>query len=113
MESAGRTELRFARGQAGAEELQRVVDEVIAELGEADSESAQLARATQLDVDELAATRVTIQEDRQGVEPVSTTIVVSIVSGVATHIVGQFWDYVVWPRLKRRLGAMAVGPKKP
>jgi hypothetical protein len=103
------SELRFRYGQASAAELQAVVDEVLAELGNPTSEAADRARRAGLDPGDLTGAEVDVREEQQGLEPVSTTILVSIATGVGTHIATKLWDEVIWPRLRRRLGARPLG----
>jgi hypothetical protein len=92
------SKLRFRYGQASAAELQLVVDEVLAELGDQTSEAADRARRAGLDPEELTGAQVDIREEQQGLKPISTTILVSIATGVGTHIATKLWDDVIWPR---------------
>jgi hypothetical protein len=103
------SELRFHYGQATAAELQAVVDEILAELRDPTSEAADRARRADLDPQALASSEISVREEQQGFEPISTTILVGIATGVGTHIATKFWDEVIWPRLRRDLGAKAVG----
>jgi len=100
---------RFRYDQASAAELQAVVDEVLAELRDPTSEAVSQARLVDLNPQVLANSQVGIREEKQGFEPISTTILVSIVTGAGTHIATKFWDEVIWPRLRKSLGAKAVG----
>jgi hypothetical protein len=104
-------QLRFRYGEASASELQAVVDEVLTELREDPSEAADRARQAGLDPQQLAGSEVSVREEQQGLEPASTTILVTIVTAVGTHIATKLWDEILWPRLRRRLGAKAVGEK--
>jgi hypothetical protein len=103
------SELRFRYGEASAAELQAVVEEVLSELQDQTSEAAEQARQAGLDPVVLATADVSVREEQQGLDPLMTTILVEIVVQVGAHVVTQFWDDVIWPRLRRRLGAKAVG----
>jgi hypothetical protein len=98
----------FRRGDASADKLQEVVDEVLAELSAPDSEAAQAARAAGLDGQELAQAKVEVTEGQQGVEPVLTTILVGIIVSAGSKVAESLWKDVIWPRIRRRLGWSAV-----
>lgn len=101
----------YQRGDASADELQEVVDEILGQLAEPDGEVAQAARAAGLDRAELSAVRVEIREGEQGAEPILTTIIVGIAVSAGSKIAGTLWEEIIWPRLRRRLGARALGAR--
>lgn len=103
------SEKRYQRGDASAAQLQEVIDEVLEQLAKPDSEAAHAARAADLQPAELSGVRVEVREAEQGAEPVLTTIVVGIAVAAGSKIAGTLWDEVIWPRLRRRLGARALG----
>jgi hypothetical protein len=108
MDSSQHVAVEFRRGQASADEIQEIVNEVLAELGDPQSESAQLARGAGLEPEMLAGLNVTVSEEPGfGLE----ILVVAFVLPVAVHVTTTFWDDVVRPRLRRRLGAQAVGER--
>lgn len=100
---------RYRRGDASADELWGVVDEVLRELSQPDSEAARTARSAGLRPDELSDVRVEISEGEQGAEPILTTIIVGIAVKAGSAIAETLWKEVIWPRLRRRLGARALG----
>lgn len=102
-------ELRFFYGEASGDELQAVVDEVLLELRDPGSEAAQQARQAGLDPHLLASADISVREEQQGLDPLLTTVLVGITVEVGSHVAKKFWDEVVWPRIRRRLGAKAVG----
>ena len=104
-------EWRFERGDVGAAEIQRVVDDVVAALADPGSDAALAARAVGLDPAELAGTAVRVREGRQGAEPILTTIVVGIAVKVGSSAVEALWRQVIWPSLRRRLGTGALGAR--
>ena len=106
------TTIKFKRDQAGARELQMAIDEVLTELADPESDSSELARSAGLNADELSQATISVDEPKEGIEPVSTTIAVGILVGVGAHIANKFWDDVIWPRIKVKLGAKAVGERK-
>jgi hypothetical protein len=107
-------EMRFRPGLVEADQIQLVTDKVLAEMRDPTSESAKTARSVGLTTDqiaELSNAQITVKEEGQGIEPV--TIAVAIAAPVAAHIIGKFWDDVIWPRLRRDKGGTALGPKIP
>lgn len=107
--SEHQVELRFQHGQAGVEEIQGVVDDVLATLADPRSTAAELARAAGADAERWAKATITVVEEQQGFDPLTTTILVTIAANAGTHIAKRFWDDVVWPRIKARIGADAIG----
>ncbi|MFN2494642.1 MAG: hypothetical protein ABR608_01865 [Pseudonocardiaceae bacterium] len=105
------SEQRYQRGDASAEALQEVVDEVLEQLAEPDSEVARAARAAGLQPGELSGVSAEVREGAQGAEPVLTTIVVSIAVAAGSKVAGTLWDEIIWPRLRRRLGVKALGAR--
>lgn len=102
---------RYQRGDASAAQLQEVVDEVLRQLSEPDSEIAAQARTAGLESADLSGVRVEVREAEQGAEPILTTIVVGIAVAAGSRIAETLWDEVIWPRLRRRLGARALGAR--
>lgn len=102
---------RFQRGAASADLIGGVVREVLAEVGVPGSEATRAADGAGLDPARLAGARVEITEGEQGAEPFLTTIVVSIAATAGSKVLESFWTDVIWPRVRRRLGADALGPK--
>jgi hypothetical protein len=107
-----RTLLTFERGDQSAEDLQRVVDEAVAELADPTTDAAARAVAAGLDPRALAPARVEVREGGQGAEPILTSIVVGIAVHAGSKVAETLWREVLWPRLRRRLGATAVGPAR-
>ena len=110
-EQLGRSEQRYQRGDASAAELQEVVDEVLGQLTEPDSEVAHAARAAGLEPGEFSGVHAEIREGEQGAEPILTTIIVSLAVAAGSKVAGTLWDEVIWPRLRRRLGVKALGAR--
>ncbi|MGH3937491.1 MAG: hypothetical protein ACRDTG_02480 [Pseudonocardiaceae bacterium] len=101
----------YQRGDASAAELQDVVDGILGQLEEPDSDVAHAARAAGLEPAELSGASAEIREGAQGAEPILTTIVVGITVAAGSKIAETLWTEVIWPRLRRRLGAKAIGER--
>jgi hypothetical protein len=110
MNSEETVEIEFVRGQADAKKLQQVVDKVLAELGDDSSDTAKAARKAGLEPGDLAG--ITVREGAQGADPLLTPIIVMYVGNVTVHIANTFWDEVLWPRIRKRWGGLAVKGKK-
>jgi hypothetical protein len=103
---------RFERGDAGAEEIQTSVDEILAELADPVSEASVAARMAGVEPDDLGDVTVEVREGRQGAEPVLTAILVGIAVKAGSTVAETLWREVIWPRLRRRLGARALGERR-
>jgi hypothetical protein len=108
MSGSNETVIFVKRGAKSAKTLQPVIDEVLRELHDPNSESSKRASTAGMELAELASMDVKVREPRQGIEPVST-IVVTIAVGLATHAASKFWDDVIWPRLRDKFGVKVVG----
>jgi hypothetical protein len=97
-------ELRFARGDAGADTIQAAVDEIIAELRDPASEASTAVQGAGIDLQEVADTKVTVTEGGQGLDPFVTPILIGITVSVGSKVAETLWKEVIWPRLRRRLG---------
>jgi hypothetical protein len=103
---------RFGRGDAGADEIQASVDEILAQLADPGSEVAEAARAAGIEPGDLGEVTVDVREDRQGAEPLLTAILVGIAVKAGSTAVESLWRVVIWPRLRRRLGAGVLGERQ-
>jgi hypothetical protein len=102
-----RSTLRFVGGAAEAEDLEAEITSVLLDLADPNSEATGLARAAGLNPDDLAGAEARVTKEAKGFGPV--VILVAIAVPVASHIINQFWDDVIWPRIKGTLGADAIG----
>jgi len=105
-------ELRYERGDASADQIQEVVDEVLRELAVPGSEAAQEAHAAGFDPGQLASAQVTVREGAQGVEPFLTAVLIGIVVSLGSKAAEALWDEILWPRIRRRLGTAALKDKQ-
>jgi hypothetical protein len=110
--SAEMTLWRFQRGDATATEIQDVAEEVLAELREPGTEANTAARTAGLEPGDLTDARTQVTDGEQGAEPILTTIVVGIMVSAGSKVAESLWKDVLWPRIRRRLGARALGVEK-
>lgn len=101
----------YQRGDASAEELQDVVDEILGQLTEPDSDVAHAARAAGLEPADLSGVSAEVREGAQGAEPILTSIIVGIAVAAGSKVAETLWAEVIWPRLRRRLGVKALGAR--
>ena len=97
--NAWRTDEEFAR-------------EVLAELREPGTEANAAARSAGLDPDVLADARADVTDGEHGAEPILTTIIVGIAVSAGSKVAETLWRDVLWPRIRRRLGARALGTER-
>jgi hypothetical protein len=103
---------RFARGDAGADEIQASVDEIVAHLADPDSEESGAARAAGIEPADLGEVTVDVREGRQGAEPILTAILIGVAVKAGSTVAETLWREVIWPRLRRRLGARVLGQRQ-
>jgi hypothetical protein len=103
---------RFERGDATATEIEDVARVVLVELREPGSEASAAARMAGLDPAALADARTEVTDGEHGAEPILTTIVVGIAVSAGSKMAESLWTDVLWPRIRRRLGARALGAEK-
>ena len=101
--------MRFRRGQVGARQLQDEAQRVLQDLGDPGSDASERAREAGLSAPALAGAEVTLTEEQQGLDPVTTTILVTIVTELGVRAAATLWDIIILPRLKRRFGIKALG----
>jgi hypothetical protein len=106
------TYIRYHYGQATSDQLQAVVDQTLTELADQGSTVASEVASAGLSTDQIADAQISVAEEGQGVEPVTTTIVIGIAVKAGSHIAIKLWDKVIWPRIERRLGVDALGSRQ-
>ncbi len=89
-------QLRFAAGSASASELQQASDEA-------------LRRGADSEVDIPTDAQVTIVQEKDGLDPTLTLIVITIVTNLGTEAAVGVWKEYIWPHLRRSIGADALG----
>ncbi len=108
-ETSTTRQLVFRRGDATADELQDVLDLLLEDLARADTDVARAARTAGVDPALAAGAQVVVREREQGAEPLATTMLVAITVHAGSQVVDTLWKEVMWPRLRRRLGAASLG----
>ena len=103
---------RFERGDATATEIQEVAREVLTELREPGSEASAAAGTAGLDPADVADARAEVTDGEHGAEPILTTIIVGIAVSAGSKVAESLWKDVLWLRIRRRLGARALGAEK-
>lgn len=112
MTGSNTTQIHYEYGEADSDQLQAVVDGTLAELADQESEAARRAAAAGLNVDQIVDVKISVTEEDQGVEPVTTIILVGIAIKAGSHAAIKLWDKVVMPRIERHLGVDALGSRK-
>ena len=96
---------RFARGDAGADEIQSTVDEILVQLSDSASEAWDAARAAGLEPAGLGEVQIEVREGAQGAEP-------GIAVKAGSTVAESLWREVIWPQLRRRLGTRVLGDRQ-
>ncbi|MHA6628072.1 hypothetical protein ACU61A_21750 [Pseudonocardia sichuanensis] len=104
---------RFERGSASAFSIEEVAREILAELDEPTSEASAAAERAGLRRADLVGARADVTEAEHGADPFLTPIIVGIVVAAGSKIAETLWTEVLWPRIRRRLGADALGGPLP
>jgi hypothetical protein len=102
-------QLRFVGGKVNTEALEAEISSILSELADPASEAAKSATDIGLNPADMAGAQVSVAKEAKGFGPVA--IVIAIAVPVAAHIVNKFWDDVIWPRIKDKLGADALGKR--
>jgi hypothetical protein len=58
---------------------------------------------------DLAGVTVRVREGAQGAEPILTAILVGIAISAGSKVAETLWTSVIWPYVRRRLGAAVDG----
>jgi hypothetical protein len=99
--------LRFASGAADVYDLKSEISAILAELGDPATEVARSASAFGLDISEFRAAQVDVSKEAKGFGDIALLILIT--APAATHVLNKAWDDIIWPRIKARLGADALG----
>ena len=99
--------LLYWAGGASIEELQEEISRILAELGDPDSELSRVASERGIASHEFAGSQGIVDQEGKGFGDVVVAIV--ILAPSINHAVRNIWDDLIWPSLRSRLGADAVG----
>jgi hypothetical protein len=103
--------LRFRSGAASVRDLQAEVSSALAELADPDSGLAQAAAGLGMAPHEFAGASGSVEQEGKGFGDV--IMIVAILAPAANHALRNVWDDLVWPKIKSRLGADALGHAAP
>jgi hypothetical protein len=105
-----RIDLRFGPGAADATDLENEISSALAELADQATDPGALASSLGLNTMEFIGARVEVSKSAKGFGEIA--LLIAIVAPAATHALNKAWDDIIWPRVKSRLGADAVGPRQ-
>jgi hypothetical protein len=103
-------DLRFVGGAGEPEEIEAEIMSIFRDLTDPTSEVAESASAAELELPEMRGAQAKVTKEAKGFGPVVILIAISVPA--ATHIVNQLWDDVIWPRIKKKLGADTLGRRE-
>jgi hypothetical protein len=98
---AGTLVIRAGAGAASAAQLQACVDALLAEAPSRPDLSPDVAKAAQ-------SAQASVIEDSSGLDPILTTILVTIVADLTTELIRGLWKTYLFPGIRRKLGSDAV-----
>jgi hypothetical protein len=104
------THLRFKAGEADLDDLRAEIASALRDLADPTSSLASQASAYGFDSVEFTGAESSVTEDAKGFGPI--LILVAILTPSATHAINKVWDDLIWPRIKSRLGADALGERE-
>ena len=99
-------ELHVTRGKIPPKDLQATIDEILAEIATGEGELADETRAVGMPVD--GETRISVRSPSAGFDP-ATMLLLYFASAAGREVGKRFWVKVLWPEIRRRRGADAVG----
>jgi hypothetical protein len=108
--------ITYHRDALSGPELQRVVDDILAGLRNAEDLDA-LAASAGLTADDVRTMSVRISESESSIDPATAFILVHLAGGAVSAAGGGaatvFWKKVVLPRVRQRKGGDAIGEEEP
>jgi hypothetical protein len=111
----GQNEICYDRGTLSAPELQKVVDELLGELRDAEDLDT-LAASAGITADDVRAMRVEIAESEANIAPALAFIVIHFAAG-GLSAAGDggaklFWKKVILPRVRKAKRGDAIGDER-
>jgi hypothetical protein len=104
LEVSAELTIRLGRGSASAGEIQACIDELLAEL-----ESGSAIAPDGVDgAAQPGIAKVSVTEDSSGLDPLTSAIIVAIVTELTVAGAKALWSKYLLPGIKRRIGADAV-----
>lgn len=105
MTNTNKITLRFEPGSASVDEIDQEISAVFKEIFDRGQSGTQRD-----DLSSLAAGSVIVHEDGKGFGD-AVLILIEFITGASVHMVDKAWDELIWPRIKARLGADALGER--
>lgn len=102
-----RLNLRYEPGASSVSDLDAEISSALEELADPDSDLAQVASRIGVEAREFAGARGSADQEGKGFGDV--VVLIAIFAPAANHALRNVWDEVIWPRVKSRLGADAIG----
>jgi hypothetical protein len=99
--------VRFRPGASSVNDLEAELTSALEELADPGSDLARLASGIGIAAPEFADARGSVDQEGKGFGDV--VVLIAIFAPAANHALRNVWDEVIWPRLKSRLGADAIG----
>jgi hypothetical protein len=99
--------LQYRPGAATIDDLQAEISSALRELGDPDSDLSRSASDLGITSDEFTRAEASVNQEGKGFGDV--LIVVAIFAPAVNHALRSVWDDLIWPRVKSRLGADAIG----
>lgn len=102
-----RLNLRYQPGAVNIDDLQAEISSALEELADPGSDLAQVASGLGIASSEFAGAEGSVDQEGKGFGDV--IVLIAIFAPAANHALRNVWDEVLWPRIKSRLGADAIG----
>lgn len=107
--------IHYGRGRLSAPELQKVVDELLNDLRDAEDLDA-LAASAGITADNVRTMSVEITESEAGIDPTLSFIIVQLAGGGLSAAGGGgatlFWKKVILPRVRKAKRSDAIGDER-
>jgi hypothetical protein len=103
--------LQFEPGAVRLDQIRAAISDILNEFADPTSELAAVAERVGIASEELAGGDVEVTQERKGFGAETVLIIIGInaVGSSVSHVVNKLWDEVIWPRLKAKFGADALG----
>jgi hypothetical protein len=106
-----RLTLRFSSAGANLDDLESAVASLLNELRDPRTEIAQAAGHIGIAPEEFAGAEGSVDQEGKGFGDV--IVIVALIAPTINHSLRNVWDDLLWPHIKRALGADALGDELP
>lgn len=93
---------RSLKGDVDVARVRTEVNTLIAELNDPDSDASREAHEAGLERTDLTELEVSVEQKREGVEPITTTILIGLGVKFGASAAEKLWEKVLWPRLRKK-----------